>query len=141
MFSGRGRDIPGPLEGETLNQLNRTFDEHPDTATDGGELRDCGPLDGSDLSPRLAKQYPQVSLERETAGIEKGENLGQPSDHKMESGPLDATYRQQEWGKDHKRGNGATTGQGLRDDWIKRRAGVDAGEESARKRAHVTKHA
>jgi hypothetical protein len=123
------------------DQTMKDYDQHPDQTKVGDEIRECCSLDQSDLATRLGKQYPQVSLERETAGIEKGENLGQPSDHKMESGPLDATYRQQEWGKDHKRGNGATTGQGLRDDWIKRRAGVDAGEESARKRAHVAKHA
>jgi hypothetical protein len=121
--------------------LNKDYDTHPDSGVVGDEVRDCGPCDASDISQRLAKQFPAVGLDRVTPGVKEGDNQGQNAAHVQQNGPLDTTYKQREWGGDgHKKGNSAS-GNAAADDWRRRRDGVNAGERAAIGRANVPRKA
>jgi hypothetical protein len=134
-----GLDIRKLTREKTM--LNRDYDQHPDKGVTSGEVRECGPCDASDISDRLAKQYPAVSFDRPTPGISEGENQGQNAATTQQNGPLDPTYKTRPWGGDgHKKGNSAS-GNAAADDWRRRREGVNTGERSAIARAKVPKQA
>lgn len=58
---------------KTKTKAQRDHDAAPNVGAVGAgaeEVRECGPLDASDVEDRMAKQRPPVSLNRQRPGVE-----------------------------------------------------------------------